>query len=262
MSRNSLKNVIRLIDTQQAEMPIEQSFLMDLKRSVEISDEKNFRMPSKSYKPSSMKCLRNMWYQVTGKEPDKGSSSYCLVGICNSGTDIHVRVQTAVAEMKKNGMGCEYVDVEKYVKSRKLEHIEIVRHSGMETKLYNKALNISFMCDGIIKYDNKYYILELKTESTYKWQNRTYVDESHYTQGIAYSMGLGIDDVIFVYINRDILDMKSYLFHVTEDMKQGLMSKIAECDSYVKKLKCPPKPKDISKKTCSYCNYRNSCQGN
>lgn len=260
MARQSLKNVIRLIDAAKEQVPVEQEFLADLKRSIELNDEKGRRLPSKTYKPSGMNCMRASYYQIMGVEPDESSSSYTMVGICNSGTDIHVRVQTAVAEMKENGIDCEYLDVADFVKSRELDNLEIKEKSGMETKLYHKRLNMSFMCDGIIRYKGKYYILELKTESSYKFMNRHDVDPSHYNQGTAYSLAFGLDNVLFVYISRDILDMKAFMFNVTNEMRSHLVDYIDECDSYVRRQIAPPKPENVLKKTCTYCGYRSQCK--
>lgn len=260
MARASLKNIARLIETTKAELPVEKEFLADLKRSIEISANKEKRLPSKTYKPSSMNCIRNMWYQVTGVEPDDGETPYALVGISNSGTDIHERTQKAVADMINNGIDCEYIDVGEYVTERKLEHIEVVSKNGMETKLRHKDLNMSFLCDGIIKYRGQYYILEIKTETSYKWQNRKDVDPKHYMQGTAYSVALGLNRVIFVYITRDVLDMKSFMFVPTDDMKQELVGRITECDDWVSRFTCPPKPDDVLKSVCEYCAYRNTCR--
>ena len=212
-SRQSLKNICRLIESVQEELPLEQAFLGDLKRSIELTNKAEGRPPSLTYKPSSMNCIRNMYYQVTGQEQDDGETPYTLVGICNSGSDIHERIQGYVARMKDNDIDCEYVDVGEYVKSRGLEDIEVVSKQGMETKLYHKKYNVSFLCDGIIRYRGKYYILELKTESAYKWQGRKGVDPKHYNQGTAYSMMLEIPQVVFIYINRDILDMKAFMLY-------------------------------------------------
>ena len=260
MARNSLKNVMRLIETAKDTLPPEQDFLDDLKRSIELTANKDTRLPSKTYKPSGMNCIRASYYQIMGIQPDSSSSSYSLVGICNSGTDIHVRIQTAVEQMKENGMDCEYIDVSDFVKSRNLDYLNIVSKNGMETKLYHKNLNLSFMCDGIIKYKGRYYILELKTENSYKFMNRKDVDSSHYNQAIAYSLAFKLDDVIFVYINRDVLDMKSFMFHVTPEMKVGLIEYVEECDGYVSRCITPPKPENVSKKACGYCMYKTQCK--
>ena len=260
MARNSLKNVCRLIDATKTTLPPEQDFLNDLKRSIELEADKYSGIPSKTYKPSGMNCIRASYYQLTGAEPDKESSNYTLVGICNSGTDIHVRIQTAVSQMKQNGMDCEYIDVAAFVNQRELTDLDIVSKNGMETKLYHKKLNLSFMCDGIIKYKNHYYILELKTENSYKFVNRKDVDPSHYNQATAYSLAFDIDQVLFVYISRDVLDMKAFMFNVTENMKQDLIGYITECDGYVERKITPPKPEDVSKKSCSYCMYKSYCR--
>ena len=167
--------------------------------------------------------------------------------------------------MKLNNIDCEYIDVADYVTSRNLDYLDIVEKSDFangktETKLFHKNLRMSFLCDGIIRYKGKYYILELKTESTYKWGSRQCVDESHYNQGTAYSIAFGIESVIFVYINRDVLSMKSYLFTPTEDMKTSLISTINTCDAYVQGNVLPPIPENVPKKACEYCSYKSKCR--
>lgn len=259
MSRQSLKNVIRLINEANESLPVEKAFLTDLKRSIELSDAKNSRKPSKTYKPSSMNCIRNMYYQVTGQDQDSEPSSYCLVGICNSGTDIHERIQKAVSDMKNNGIRCEYLDVGEFVKQNHLDNLQVVSKSGMETKLFYKNLNMSFLCDGIVRYKGKEYILEIKTESSFKWQKRTGVDPAHFNQATAYSTAFKLDHVLFLYINRDVLDMKMYDFVVSDDMREELLGKIAQCDSYVQRFTVPPKPESFSNKFCQYCNYKSAC---
>lgn len=265
MARNSLKNVLKLMEEVAQDMPPEKEFLNDLKRSIELSDEKNRRAGSKAYKPSSMNCIRQMYYIVTGTKGDESLSNYCNIGICNAGTDIHQRIQQAVLDMKSNGIDCEYVNVADYVTSRGLDYLEIKKKPNFkkkdyETKLYHKTLNMSFLCDGIIRYKNHYYILELKTEGSSKFWSRNDVDLSHYNQGTAYSVALQIDEVLFVYISRDVFDMKSFMFIPTDEMKQELVGKIETCDEYVKKLKVPPKPVDVARKTCDYCMYKNECR--
>lgn len=265
MARTALKNVVRLINSVNKELPIEQQFLADLKRSIELQDMKNSRMPSQTYKPSSMQCIRNMYYQVTGHPQDATESNYTLVGICNSGSDIHQRIQQSVLDMKSNDIDCEYINVADYVRERNLEDLEIVKepdfeHGEYETKLYHKKYNISFLCDGIIRYKGKYYILELKTENSNKFMMRQGVDHKHYHQGTAYSLMFGISDVVFVYISRDVLDMKSYLFTPTDDMKADLVGTITTCDSYVEQKKTPPRPENIDKRVCTYCAYRETCK--
>lgn len=261
MARTALKNIGKLIAAANNILPAEQEFLAALKRSIELTNDKNMRQPSKTYKPSSMNCIRNMYYQVTGTEQDTQVSNYTLVGICNSGSDIHERIQQAVADMHTNGIDCEYINVADYVRSRNLEDkIEIVAQQGMETKLYHKTLNMSFLCDGIIRFKGHYYILELKTEASFKWTPRKGVDPKHYNQGTAYSVAFDINEVLFVYINRDVLDMKAFMFVPTDEQKHQLVGRIAMCDDYVAKQTLPPKPEDVPRSACEYCNYKSRCR--
>lgn len=263
MARNSLKNIIQMLDESEDINSTEATFLRDLKRTIELDDQANKRPGSNYHKPSSMNCIRSMYYNRVQAERDEESVPYTLIGICSSGTDTHERLQTAVSRMKDYGIDCEYVDVGKYVNRRKKikENVEVVEKSGMETKLFHKKLNMSFLCDGIIKYSGEYYILEIKTEISNKWYGRQGVDPKHYNQATAYSLSLGLNKVLFLYVNRDNLDMKTFMFEVTDEMKMDLESKIISCEDYVEKKQVPPKP-DIGPAQCQkwYCKYQAQCR--
>ena len=118
---------------------------------------------------------------------------------------------------------------------------------------------MSFLTDGIIKYKNKYFIFEFKTETANKWYGRMGVDPGHKHQAIAYSINFGIDQVLFVYENRDNCQKKCYLFEVTSDMKQDILGYISNCDNYISENKVPPKPAEANGKFCQYCGYRKVC---
>lgn len=261
MSRQSLKNLHRLIQEAKEETPVADQFINDLRMTVEKLNNMYNRPPSRKYKPSSMTCLRNMYYQIVGVEPETDRANACLVGIMETGSDRHERIQDAVSKMFVFGVDCEYIDVKTFIEQRKLDSLEVVSETAFETKVYHKGLNISFLCDGIIKYKSQYYILEIKTETVYKWQARAGVAPEHIPQGVAYSVCFGIDQVMFVYENRDNTDKKAYVLEVTDEMKfDYIISKIEECDSYVKRLEVPPKPENAGTKLCQYCNYKTECR--
>lgn len=260
MARQSLKNICKLIEATQIELTVEDSFIRDLKRSIELADQRDARKPSETYKPSSMQCMRNMYYQRIGTPTDDDSSNSTLIGICAFGSSIHEWIQNAISTMHEFGMDCEYIDVAEFIKQRNLQNIEVKGQQGNETKLFDTNLNMSFMCDGIIRYLNHYYIVEFKSESTYKWGMRKEVDPKHYNQAIAYSQALGLPEVMFVYINRDTSDMKPYMFNVTDEMRKKLVEKIETCEEFVQNKTVPPKPEDVLKSTCQYCSYKNRCR--
>ena len=79
MARSSLRNVMRLIDAAKETLPPEQSFLNDLKRSIEMTADKYSGLPSKTYKPSGMNCIRASYYQIMGALKSIGCILNCSV---------------------------------------------------------------------------------------------------------------------------------------------------------------------------------------
>lgn len=243
----------------QSTASIESQFLSDLTQSIELTEKNNLREPSRKYKPSSMNCIRNMYFQIIGQHVEDIGRPYSSIGIAETGTDRHIRIQAAVSSMRNNGFDCDYIDVEEYINSHldTITDVDVVRKNGAETLLYNKRYNMSFACDGIIKYKGEYYIIEFKTEGANKFSKRIYVDDSHLNQATAYSLSLKIDNVLFVYIDRDSLKMKAYMLNVTDTMRERIASKIDMCEYYVQNKQIPPKEK--SYKNCMFCNYKEYC---
>lgn len=266
MARQSAKNLRRLIQSSTEVVPLEKSFVEDLKRSIEMTDTKNSRPGSNNYKPSSMKCIRQCYYTRMSK-PQKRDASYCLVGICNSGSMTHEFLQYHISKMKDNGMDVEYVNVGDFIRSRGIENLEIQKDSDIEngvfeTKLLDTKRHISFLCDGLLRIDGKYVILEIKTESQYKFISRSDVNPEHHNQATIYSAELGIKNVLFLYTSRDNSDLKAYIYTPSDEQKDKLFNMIDTCEGYVNRQIAPPKPEDVSKSTCMYCNYKDLCKAN
>ena len=259
--RNSALNISRLIDIKVAEKEVllETSFSDDLKYCIEKLNAKTHN-PSPFYKPSSLHCIRNMYYQRTDTNVDTRPESPDLIGIGESGTDRHLRILYYVSKMKDLGIDCEWVDVETYIEEHNLEDLEVIDKGEYETKLFNKKYQFRFMTDGLLKYRGTYYILEIKTESSFKWVNRNGVDPKHYNQAIAYSLNFQIPTVIFVYENRDVCSKKVFRYDVSDIDRQGLIDKLVTCESYVEKHIVPTKPINIEKSVCQYCDYKSTCR--
>jgi CRISPR/Cas system-associated exonuclease Cas4 (RecB family) len=254
----ALISVLNLV--QEQELPVEKQFLQDLNSSIEREDVKNARKPSQTYKPSSLHCIRNMEYQVMGVEGQSDRASSELIGICESGSDRHERIQNAIMKMKDNDIDCEYLDVAEYIKTHNLSDIEVVAKQGNETKLYHKKYNMSFLTDGLIRYKGHYYIFEYKTETDNKFWGHDDVQEEHKLQGTAYSLAFNINNVIFVYENRNTCNKKAYMLKVTEKMREELKHKIETCNEYLSKGQIVPKPENAGKKLCAYCGYAERCK--
>jgi len=257
----SLKNIRKLILAAEDKLSIPEQFCNEFEMTVVILDKEDKDKPSQSYKPSSLNCIRQMYYQMIGAELDVSEPSQNLIRICQSGTDAHERIQFVISKMKEKGFDCEYLDVADYIKEYNIPDIEIVKKHGFETKLIHKKLNLRFLCDGLIRYKGKLYILEIKTESTYKNGARTFVAAEHKAQGTAYCTALMLDGVMFLYEDRNSCGHKAYILQVTDEMKSNLViNKIASCDEYVQTKCVPPKPEKLFQSTCKYCDYQNKCK--
>lgn len=236
-------------------------FIDDLYGTIKQVETKNSHPTSRKFKPSSMKCPRNMQYQIMGVEPETDLINPSMVRIGECGTDSHLRLQKWICKMKEYGYDCEYVNVAEFVKSRNLTDLEIVKEptgDDMETKLYNKKYNISFMCDGIIKFFNRYFILEIKTESTYKNAKRTAMAEEHIPQICAYYLSFKIPDIMMLYEDRDTCNHKAYSLTVNDQMVwDNVLSKIEEVNSCVEQgtIATP-----LKSNNCKYCNYKHQCR--
>ena len=265
MARLNFSNLNKLVksSTTQGNVPEAERFLMELENSIEKTDSnRKSGKSSLAYKPSSMNCVRMMYFYMTEARKDEESFDSSLIGICESGTDRHERIQQAVMDMKENGYDCEYVNVADYINEHNIPNIEVLEQKGYETKLRHTKLNLRFMCDGIIRYRNQYYILEIKTEASFKWQSRLGVDEGHYTQACTYSHTLNIPEVLFIYENRDNCSKKAYIFKPTQDqINELVLDKISNCDTHIAENRVPAIPTTINTKTCRYCEYKTTCKG-
>ena len=260
MARKSLSKVLDIIENASSEAPIEKRFINDLTYSIEQTANKGTHKPSKAFKPSSIGgCERNLYYQLCGAEQNKtNNSSYSNVGILESGTDRHIRLQEAICEMKNNGIDCEYVDVADFIKQHGLDYLEVKEKSGMETKCFWKEIPLSFLTDGIVRYNGQYYILEIKTMNSKKFFESKDVRQEHIAQGVCYSLAFKLNKVLYLYENRETLDKKAFILEVTDGMRKGLLNKTERVKECVKNH-IPPEI-NPNNHMCAYCSYSELCK--
>ncbi|MNN38660.1 hypothetical protein D3C81_1526660 [compost metagenome] len=205
--------------------------------------------------------MRRLFFEVRGTEVDQDSKEDPQsVGMAESGTDRHLRLQTLIAKMQSLGYNdVEWIDVEDFLKRHPVEGTYVVSREGMEVKLRNTVLNLSFKCDGIIRFKNKYYVLEIKTETSFKWNPRTEPEDKARTQAASYSAALGVSRVLFLYENRDVCSKKVYIVEVgDQEIYERVVHKIETTNSYIEVDQAPPMT-DV-KKECNYCNYKTACK--
>ena len=258
---------------KEKEVDYATDFLSSLTYTIEKYNMDNKHMPSATFSPSSMKCDRQMIYKLLSVPIDNKKDSYQLVGICESGTARHEVIQSYVNKMKDMSIDCEYINVADYVREHKLP-LKIGKESNFvdefETHLYTKhdfgennpfVFDSSFLCDGIIKFNGKYFILEIKTQASMKAMRQTDVQEEHKAQATAYSLFLGINDVMFLYEDRDLLGKKCFIYSPTDEERSNLLKRLnSDWGLAMNKTICA-KP-NLDKKVCLYCNYKKECRTN
>ena len=261
MSRKSLVNLISNTDKDYAT-----DFLSSLEYTITKRDVLDTHPSSCSMSPSSMKCTRAMAMKLAGVAKDEGKNSPSLVLICKNGSDTHQTLQEYMAGMKELGIDCDYLDVAKYVEDHKL-NLRIGKRCDFENKefethLYDDEKHISFLCDGIIKYKGHVMIVEIKTMPN----NRLFAikkDPSQIAkykrQATAYSLLLGVPEVMFLLQGRDLCMLHTVIYKPTAEETQALLHDIAMCTDYVSRHMIPAKPSDINKSECAYCAYRKTC---
>lgn len=251
-----MKTLMSLINTKVEELSVEQSFLNDLKSTVAKLNPT--KPSSKNYRPSALNCLRLMYFDKIQAPKDVEVCDYSSARIPETGTASHEAIQGYVSKMQECGFDCEWIDVEKYITEQKLDYLQVKSKKEFETHLFDTRYGISFLCDGIIKYKGKYYILEIKTETDFKGANREEADPSHRKQSICYALCLGIRDILWLYEERNFCIPKTFHTTVSDEEISDLLLIFETVENAVKELVPPPKPE--SKKYCQYCSYCTECK--
>ncbi len=262
LSRRRLTNLIRKA-TQ--ELPVHEAFLSDLRLAIEQVNSRGRRTPSKTYKPSSFVCLRQMYFMRVGQPTDPSKTDYQSVGMADTGSRRHEAIQDVLLQMKELGFDWEYVDVGKYIEEQQAKgncrDIKVVSKVGAETKLFHTTLHLSFMCDGIIRRisTDEHFLFEFKNQISFKTNFKKDIDAEHKIQVACYCLALNLSEVFVVYENRDLCSLEApTMFTVTEEMKKECVDKILSCESYVDRLIPPPAHEDS--KPCKWCSYQLSCR--
>lgn len=259
MGRMTLMDLIKLdADAGKDDRPVSEIFMEDLEKIVDKLNP--FRRPSKNIKPSSLNCKRKMYFDMTEApiDPDAYLSDYNGTRILETGTASHESLQYYISKMNQLDNGWEWVDVEEYIKEKKLDYLEVKSKKEYETHLFDTRYGISFLCDGLLKYKGKYYILEIKTEVDFKSKNRNSEDEYHKKQSLCYSLCLQIYDIIWLYEERNFCSPKTFdsfnSEHEVKDLEENTIQYVIKC---VAEGTVPEKTELI--KTCNYCPYRKEC---
>ena len=251
-----MKTLMDLIKTKVEVLPKNETFLSELKQTV--SKLNPIRPSSTHFRPSSLNCDRMIYFDKVQAPKDPTPREYGDIRITETGTSSHEQIQYYVSKMQECGFDCEWVDVGEYVKEHNLTDLEVVSKKDYETKLFDKKHDISFLCDGIIKYKGEYFILEIKTEIDSKGLKRDSADDKHRFQSVCYALCLDIRRIMWLYEERNLCTPKTFITEVSDEEITNMLLKFETVETAVKNLIPPPRPD--THKYCAYCSYKNECK--
>lgn len=247
-------------------LPPNQVFLAELIVAIESSAVKH-GAGSSFYSPSSMQCIRQMYYKRTGEPRDASPVNYGDVGCAATGTARHEHIQDALIYLSKGSSRFKYIDVAEYVNHKqrvgKCTQLILGPKLGAEQQLIDEKRHIRFQCDGIIYdiQDKEFYLFEFKNQISFKALNKQSVDVAHHNQVAIYCAELDLNKALVTYEDRNSCTLYvPEVFEVTDYEKARIYEKVDSCENMVKQAIIPARPDDLSSATCRYCNYKSKCK--
>lgn len=239
----------------------EEAFIQAIKCKVKAVGGQP-RSISKTYKPSWMHNCKRKQFFLFRDYPADGAKSVNpeLWFMGKSGEKDHRTIQELLWDMSEWG-------VEMLSPAKQIERIQElgvnteVHHRQREDDIYelafyNKDLNISGKCDGLLTFRNKLVIFEYKNEDYFKFTKRVTADANHKIQGSAYSLCLDIGYVLFLYHDRNYKVLKAFLVPISEEDRQSVVQYIQDCNLFIKNNYLPP----IELDKCKWCIYTGACK--
>ena len=213
----------------------------------------------KTFAPSGFRCKRKMWFRLRGTEPDQPKKVDRVLNFtAEIGTACHRILQNNLKQALKH----DWIDVSEYLKSSGIPYkYECTKsEDNLETLIEFLDPPIRFACDGIIRWKDKLYLLEIKTSEFSSFDDLTDPKDEHIMQVKCYATLLGLSDVLFVYQDRQYGGLKVYEFHVSDNDKISVVNDM----NYVQQMveaNLAPEPLPKGDKWCSsnYCPYYLKC---
>lgn len=260
------KLLVDMIKQANKEANIAETFITDLSYAIPKYEELTAKKPSPYFKPSSIKCIRCGVFQVIEAEPTDTEVTPNLVGITQGGSAIHENIQRSLVEFPKKGLmqDWKYVNVVDYIAENNLDLLVVspcdFENGVYETKIYSDKYRVRCLLDGVLQYKNKYVILEIKSINSSKFYKLKDVLDKHKAQAISYSMLLGIKDILFLYVDRDLFNKKAFLYSPSAKERDEWLNNINYGLECIETHRIPAKPGEADRDFCMYCSYKKLCK--
>lgn len=214
--------------------------------------------PSKTFAPSALRCERRSWFRLRGVEPDKISTPDRILDFtAKVGTALHQVLQDYIYRK----LGFDWISVRRHLLSLYSEDNFRCTSDGFETKVEFYNPPIKFACDGLIRWKDAIYLLEIKSSEYSSFQELTDPKPQHISQVEAYCTLLHVNNVLFLYIDRQYGSLKCFEHTVNQyDMKD--ISDMFERVQQMAKSGIAPEGLPVGDSWCSpsMCDWYKKCQ--
>lgn len=212
----------------------------------------------RTFAPSSMRCPRISWFRLRGVQPDEiPKPDRVLQFTADIGSACHEIIQSNLSK----ALGPNWIKVEDYLKLINFPYKYTLTENGFETQIEIDSPPIRFACDGIIFWEGKYYLLEIKTSEYASFDELTDPKEQHKDQIKVYCTIFGLAGALVLYQDRQYGGLKCYEFQVTEADRKAVLDgmnhvmEMAECNLAPERL-----PKGDPWCTAGHCPYYRKCK--
>ena len=238
--------------------------LYDAATETAIRNERE-KKPGTWISPSSMRCLRKTWFKLRGMDPDvRENVDSTLEWLANIGTAAHEIIQSRLSAY----LGDNWISAKRYIEDN-LDNIPWTRdeygktnysvdYKGYETRVCILNPYVKFSVDGLVKFENEVWLLEIKTMETASFRDIVEPREKDQEQIRTYASLLGIHKVFILYVDRTYGDTKCFKYIVPEYVFKEIWDKISYVQNAANFGLAPDRlPKgDI---WCSECIYKKTC---
>lgn len=230
MALKDLAKKAKAVHAAKKELPFAEAFLRDLDSSI-AEGEARGAFERVSLSPSSLgACVRKLWFEFMGTEPEQESVNVDSVTISNMGTATHDYIQRVWLRRMEEAGRLRLVDPVEWIDGliRNGHPIEAVKRSGNEVKWEFRRwpLPVRGMCDGLIEYQGRLVILEIKTVDTNIFRSMVKPLQKHILQATVYGVALKLRYVLFLYVDRNGGKRRAFLLEITDDMVRELEERI------------------------------------
>lgn len=234
-------------------------FIDDYEAYVKSKIQKENSEPkSQTFAPSSVRCKRISWFRLRGVQPDLDKNpDLALHFTADIGTACHRIIQENLIDEYKE----DWISVEDYLDELQPDYNYKLEQNGFETQVEIFEPHVKFACDGILRINGKYYLLEIKSAEHTSFDKLTDPKEQHIDQIKCYATLLHIHDVLVLYIDRQYGSLKCFEVQVPDHEMFEVRQMFEDVEHLAKVMIAPPKlPTGDSWCTPSRCIYYKKCQ--